>query len=45
MPSDIKAMPSDIKAMPSDIKAMSEDNRAFFRQMIEAQNLILKKVS
>ena len=43
--SDIKAISSDIKAISSDIKAMSEDNRAFFKQMLEAQNLILKKVS
>ena len=43
--SDIKAVSSDIKAVSSDIKAMSEDNRAFFKQMLEAQNLILKKVS
>ena len=43
--SDIKAISSDIKAISSDIKAMSEDNRAFFKQMLKAQNLILKKVS
>ena len=38
-------MSASIESMSSDIKAMSEDNRAFFRQMLEAQNLILKKVS
>ena len=38
-------MSAGIESISSDIKAMSEDNKAFFRQMLEAQNLILKKVS
>ena len=42
---DIKAVSNDIKAVSNDIKTMSADNRAFFRQMLEAQNRILEKVS
>ena len=42
---DIKAVSNDIKAVSNDIKAMSKDNREFFRQMLEAQNRILGKVS
>ena len=38
-------MSAGIESISSDIKTMSEDNKAFFRQMLEAQNLILKKVS
>ena len=38
-------MGASIESMSADIESMSEDNRAFFRQMLEAQNLILKKVS
>ena len=42
---DIKAVSNDIKAVSNDIKAVSNDNREFFRQMLEAQNRILEKVS
>ena len=42
---DIKAVSNDIKAVSNDIKAVSDDNREFFRQMLEAQNRILEKVS
>ena len=45
MSADVKAMSADVKAMSADVKAMSADNRAFFRQMLEAQNRILEKVS
>ena len=45
MSAAVEAMSSDVKAMSSDVKAMSSDNREFFRQMLEAQNRILEKVS
>ena len=45
MTSAIVSVSNDIKAVSNDIKAMSADNREFFRQMLEAQNRILEKVS
>ena len=45
MSSAVEAVSNDIKAVSDDIKAVSDDNREFFRQMLEAQNRILEKVS
>ena len=38
-------MTSAIEAVSNDIKATSDDNREFFKQMLEAQNRILEKMS
>ena len=38
-------MSASIESVSADIRSMSEDNRAFFKQMLDAQNIILKKVS
>ena len=38
-------MSASIETISADIKTMSEDNRTFFKQMLDAQNTILRKVS
>ena len=40
-----RRMDERLDRMSASIEAMSADNRAFFRQMLEAQNRILEKVS
>ena len=45
MSASIESISASIESISADIKSMSEDNRAFFRQMLDARNIILKKVS